>query len=234
MKREYVAFDIEIAKIFPEDEKDWKKHRPLGITCAATLTADAAVKLWYGRTKTGEPAARMGQDEIQRLVRYLQEMDDNGYTILTWNGLSFDFDILSEESGMMDECSQLALGHVDMMFHFFCLQGYALGLDKAAKGMGLKGKPEGMSGALAPRLWDEGKRDEVLKYVAQDVRTILDLGRAVEKTGDIRWTSNRGRPMRVKIASWLPVREALDLPHPDTSWMTEPWPRSKFTSWLRS
>lgn len=233
MKREYVALDIEIAKIFPEDEQDWKAHRPLGITCAATLTADAAVKLWYGRTENSEPAAKMRQDEIQRLVRYLQEMDDSGYTILTWNGLGFDFDILSEESGMIDECRQLALDHVDMMFHFFCLQGYALGLDKAAKGMGLKGKPEGMSGTLAPRLWAEGKREEVLNYVAQDVRTTLDLSWAVEKARSIRWISNRGKLMRVNIADWLTVREALDLPHPDTSWMREPWPRSKFTSWLR-
>ena len=45
-----------------------------------------------------------------------------------------------------------------MMFHFFCVQGYALGLDRAAKGMGLAGKLPGMTGALAPRYWAEGRR----------------------------------------------------------------------------
>ena len=35
----YLAFDIEIAKDLPEGEPDWKQHRPLGITCAATFAA---------------------------------------------------------------------------------------------------------------------------------------------------------------------------------------------------
>ena len=30
---------------------------------------------------------------------------------------------LAEESGMVDECRHLALGHVDMMFHVFCELG---------------------------------------------------------------------------------------------------------------
>ena len=32
-----------------------------------------------------------------------------------------------------------------------------------------------MNGKLAPALWAEGKREEVLRYVGQDVRTTLDL-----------------------------------------------------------
>jgi hypothetical protein len=31
---------------------------------------------------------------------------------------------------------------------------------------------------------------------------------------------------------WLTVREALELPLPNTSWMDEPWPRERFTGWL--
>jgi hypothetical protein len=47
------------------------------------------------------------------------------------------------------------------------LPSYGVGLDAAARGMGIKGKPEGMSGAVAPVLWAEGKREEVLSYVVQ-------------------------------------------------------------------
>ncbi len=229
-----MAFDIEIAKIFPEDETDWKSHRPLGITCAATLTSGGRLKLWYAHTESGEPAAKMDQNGLKHLVRYLGEMHKNGYTILTWNGLGFDFDILSEESGMITECKQLAWSHVDMMFHFFCVKGYALGLDTAARGMGLKGKPEGMSGTLAPRLWAEGKWQAVLDYVSQDARTALDLAKAVERAKAIHWISRKGKPMQVEIGRWLSVREALDLAEPDTSWMKNPWRRSRFTSWLRT
>ena len=42
---------------------------------------------------------------------------------------------------MHDLCSRVALNHIDLMFHFFCEKGYPLGLDAAAKGMGLPGKP---------------------------------------------------------------------------------------------
>lgn len=33
----YLAWDIEIAKTIPDGETDWKTHRPLGISCAATI-----------------------------------------------------------------------------------------------------------------------------------------------------------------------------------------------------
>ena len=39
----------------------------------------------------------MTNDDLISLVEYLQFMAARGYTILTWNGLSFDFDVLGEE-----------------------------------------------------------------------------------------------------------------------------------------
>lgn len=45
--RKYLAFDIEIAKVIPEEETDWIAHRPLGITCAAAMASDGRQWLWY-------------------------------------------------------------------------------------------------------------------------------------------------------------------------------------------
>jgi hypothetical protein len=236
MKRKYLAFDIEIAQELPEGEPDWKAHRPLGITCAATLASDTdELLLWHGLTDDKRPSDKMSQPDMARLVDYLMTQANDGYTILTWNGLGFDFDILAEESGMFVECKQLALemDHVDMMFHVFCQLGYPVGLDRAAKGMGLAGKPEGMNGALAPRLWTAGKHQQVLDYVAQDVRTTLELAQASEERGRLRWITRRGSGKTMALPSgWLTVRKALALPEPDTSWMSNPWPRSKFTGWM--
>ncbi len=236
MKRKYLAFDIEIAQKLPEGEGDWKAHRPLGITCAATFASDADdPMLWYSRTGAGQPAGRMSQQDIAEMVHYLTTMADAGHTVLTWNGLGFDFDILAEESGMLTECKRLAfdLDHVDMMFHVFCQLGYPVGLDRSAKGMGLAGKPQGMDGALAPHLWAEGQHQQVLDYVAQDVRTTLTLAHTCEERGHLRWITRRGSGKKMALPSgWLTVREALALPVPDTSWMSNPWPRSKFTSWM--
>jgi len=229
----YLAFDIEITRIMPEGVGDWSNYRPLGISCAATLPSDGKPELWYGKTNFGDYASQLSVKETKELVKHLQTRVEAGYMILTWNGLGFDFDILAEESGMHPTCKQLALEHTDMMFHVFCLKGYPLGLDKAAKGMGLAGKPPGITGEMAPRMWAEGRFQEVLDYVQQDVKTLLELAHAIDLERQLRWLSNSGRPQSLPLPSgWLTVKEAENLPLPDTSWMSNPWPRSKFTTWM--
>ena len=234
MPRKYLAFDIEIANGFPDGE-DWRQYRPLGISCAATLADDAEqAKLWCGGDDDGQPADRMSREETAALVDYLVEAAGQGYTILTWNGLAFDFEVLAEESGMAEPCKTLAREHVDMMFHVFCQLGYPVGLDAVAKGMDLPGKPEGMSGLLAPQMWADGKRQEVLDYVAQDVRTTLDVATACRRDHRLCWITRRGKRSRMPLpGDWLTVTEAMKLPQADTSWMDNPIPRRKFTAWLR-
>jgi len=174
----------------------------------------------------------MRQGEAAALVHYLAAQAEHGYTLLTWNGVGFDLDVLAEESGLLETCRTLALTHVDMMFHVLCKQGYGVGLDAAARGMGIAGKTEGMKGADAPVLWAEGRREEVLGYVAQDVRTTLDLATACESCGVFRWVARSGRLRCMALGEgWLAVEEARALRLPDTSWMDEPWPRERFTGW---
>ena len=182
MKRKYLAFDIETAKDVPGKDFDWKAHRPLGICCAAALPGDTGKPIiWHGTGggsggSGGKPAPRLSQDEARRVVEELEQFVAAGYTLLTWNGLGFDFDLLGEEADARDRCRTLAHNHVDMMFHFFCAQGYPAGLEKAAEGMGIAGKPAGMSGDQAPRLWARGQQQQVLEYVAQYVRIALQIG----------------------------------------------------------
>ena len=227
----YLAFDIEIAKEIPEGEKDWKAHRPLGITCAAAASSDGGLWNWYAHDAMGKFTDKMMKSQCYQMVEDLQWLSDDYETIITWNGLSFDFDILAEESGHHKMCKELALNHVDMMFHFFASKGYPLGLDAAAKGMGLPGKPEGMTGAIAPQLWAEGQYHKVLDYVSWDVKNTLALAQAVDESGCLDWTSRSGRSNSWPIAGWLTAKEAMVLPEPDTSWMSDPWPRSKLTGW---
>lgn len=227
----YLSFDIEIARQIPEGENDWKAHRPLGITSAAAASSDGGLWNWYAQER-GRFTPRMTVEACQILVIDLCRMVEGGYTILTWNGLGFDFDILAEESvEMFDMCKELALNHIDMMFHFFCEQGYPLGLDAAAKGMGLPGKPEGMTGAKAPELWAAGEYHRVLDYVSWDCKNTLMLAQAVEDAGRLNWTSRAGNPNTWYCNKWLTVNESLALPEPDNAWMSDPWPRSKFYGW---
>lgn len=122
MTRKFLAFDIETATDVPGDDFNWRLFRPLGISCAATLsTEDESPKLWHGGQGAPTPTSKMQQHEAVKLVDYLVAMAGSGFTITTWNGLAFDFDVLAEESGRLPECQQLALEQVDMMFHIFCV-----------------------------------------------------------------------------------------------------------------
>ena len=234
MPRKYLAFDLETAKEVPGEDFNWKPHRPLGISCAAAFPVDAKTPIvWHGKKPNGLPAERMSKAEAKEVVQGLLRFVSDGYTLLTWNGLGFDLDILAEESASRGECKQLALNHVDMMFHVFCVRGFPVGLDKAAQALAIPGKPAGMSGLLAPQLWAQGRYQDVLDYVAADVRITLQVAAKCEKQRRFQWKTQKGKSSLMNLEKgWLTVRDALRLPEPDTSWMDSSIPRHNFTQWL--
>lgn len=234
MNRKYLAFDIETAKDVPGEDFNWKPHRPLGICCAAALPSDAKEPMvWHGKNPDGTPGPRLSGSDAAHMVQELVRLVEDGYTLLTWNGLGFDFDILSEESDCRDQCRELALNQIDMMFHVFCDRGFPVGLDKAAQALSIPGKPPGMSGILAPQLWSQGRFQDVLDYVAQDVRIALQVALKCEAQRRFEWKTRRGTNSTMSLPrGWLSVRDAIRLPEPDISWMDNALPRSNFTQWL--
>jgi hypothetical protein len=189
--------------------------------------------LWHGKTDAGSPAPQMTAADVLELLQYLTGLAKDGFTVLSWNGLGFDFDILAEESAELAICMDCALGHVDMMFHIVCALGYPVALDKGAQGMGLPGKPAGMSGIKAPKMWAEGRHKEVLDYVSQDVRMAMQIAQAAEQRRRFEWITRKGTKSTMPLPNgWLTVRGALELPEPDTSWMTKPLRRKDFMSWI--
>lgn len=233
MPRKYLGFDIETAKILPENFGDLHDHRPLGISCTAIWCEDKEnAEVFYSKNSDGDAADKMSTSDLSNFVDLLIEKTKQGYTIVTHNGLGFDFDILAEESGRFEDCRQLALEHIDMMFHFFCGKGFVIGLNAAAKSIGIS-KPEDIDGSVAPQLWRQGNHQQVLDYVAQDCRLTLDVALTSEKNKKITWITRKGATSFFPIKTgWMSVNEAMSLPLPDTSWMDNAWERSKFTAWL--
>jgi hypothetical protein len=235
MTRRYVAFDIETAKVLPESVSDLMDHRPLGIACvAAVVSGREEPFVWYG-ANGGKPSAQMAQDEVCSMIEQFGAWVDEGYTLLSWNGLGFDFNVLAEESGLAEDCGRIALDHVDMMFHVVCELGYPVGLGKAAEGFGLPGKCEGMTGYDAPVMWAQGRCDDVLEYNLQDARLALTIALEAERRGELLWITRRGTTGRMPLRQgWRSVRQALQTPRPDTSWMSDPPAREDFIAWLPS
>jgi hypothetical protein len=93
-----------------------------------------------------------------------------------------------------------------MICHVFCSLGYPIALDKAAQGMGLPGKLPGMSGFKAPKLWAQGHFKEVLEYVAQDMRTAMQIAQTCEQRRSFEWITRKGTKSSLPLANgWLRV-----------------------------
>ena len=234
MVRKYLAFDIETAKEIPGTDFNWKPHRPLGITCIASqAVGEEAPQIWMSKTTSGTPAPQMTQSDVAAFIRHLSIAVAEGFVPLSWNGLGFDFDVLAEESGLIDECRTLARQHVDMMFHVVCEKGFPVSLNNAASGLGVQGKLAGVEGITAPGLWGSGQYDLVTKYVAQDVSATLAVALKSESQKSFAWTTRKGTVSTMPLSKgWLCVDDANRLPLPDTSWMSKPLSRDDYLSWL--
>ncbi len=238
MERKFLGFHLEPATALPGG--NWRDGGLPGIACAAVCAGDTGrITTWYGETPGGVPAGQMSRDEVRALVADLSTMTGGeGYTLVTWNGLRLDLPVLSEESGLPTECRDLARSHVDMMFHLVCQRGYCPDLNVAALGMGLPGRAGGAIGLLQrsamiglgsagkmadvdvegdeiPGLWRQGYQQHVLDYLAQDVRTIVDLAVACQERGALKWISNNFDELEIPLPDgWLVPDEAMRLPEP--------------------
>lgn len=242
------------------DEKKYdhleRAHEDALPRLTSTLGAMAAVDP-AACNATTSGAAHLDARGVQRMLQYLQRsVERDGAVLVTWNGAGFDLRVVEAvlrggagkggPGGMAedaDAAKRLAMGHVDLMFQFFCDRGYAVGLGKVARAMLPENSNEKlMSGADAPVEWASGERERqalVLAYCDTDARLLGDIAVLAALRGQLRWHTRRGN-----IATWrLPrpfarctVRRALGDPEPDVSWMHDcdmtPWHRSKFVGWL--
>ncbi len=231
----FAAFDLEIAKQTPAGDGDLMRYAPLGITCAAVAVDGAAVRFWQG-------VPQLSRAQACELVHDLQALVANGYTLVSWNGCAFDFQVLAQESGLVAACGALALNHIDFMLIVTYSNGYRLGLEAALIGAGLPGKTKqvrlrdgrvvSFSGIEAPARWAAGEHEAVLCYLEQDVAQLLALSNRVAQKKCLNWTSQRGKPMSVRMARISTVRECAAIPVPDTSWMDNPPTRAEFIAWI--
>jgi hypothetical protein len=234
VSRNFIAFDIETAKDIPGAGFNWRPNRPLGICCIASMSDSCNnARVWFSKGAKDVPLGQMTSADVADFVNYLETQIDVGFTPITWNGVGFDYDILAEESALFEQCKRQALLHCDLMFHVVCEKGFPVSLANACSGMGLPGKLRGVEGRDAPKLWQNGDHERVCEYVAQDVRAVLGLATECERQKTFRWRTGRGSVSSFGLPrGWLSVSDALQLPLPDTSWMSNPISRDSYVAWL--
>lgn len=229
----FASFDLETAKI-TNDPQD----SDLGISVAAVLLSDRIAPSFYF-----DEAPRMSKGKARNLLCDLLLWQAEGYIPITWNGTSFDYRVLAEESGMPVECASLALNSIDMMLYVFFSKGHFLSLDKALAGAKLKSKTHEvtlrsgevireMSGTRAPELWQAKEYAAVIDYLTGDVVQPLKLMERILETRKIGWYANSGKYNEVPVPEPLTVGKLFEIPEPDTSWMTNPVPRRRIFEWM--
>lgn len=241
------AFDLEIFN----DIEPGNEYVDQGIACAAVALeapgGTRAIERFYNDTgAVNQPTIkgeRMTKNQVSRMLARLRQIAQT-HDLVTWNGLGFDLKVVAIESGEWFAAGKLALNHIDPMFNILCVLGYPAGLDQVCQGMGTANKVHAvelndgtsktdMSGIAAPAMWRAGEIAAVLNYQVGDVVALLELAKEIRRTRSLKWNSKKGKPQGIPYAfAMATVAEAMEIPLPDTSWMTTPLPRSKFTGWL--
>lgn len=245
----YVAFDLETFNPVPESKRD---SYDLGITCIAACVVDLTArnpkdylqlsKVWHGKGTGNRYADNVSQEQLSAFLHWLKQYKAQGYYIVAWNGIGFDFRVIAESREKLHgPCALMAMNSVDPFFQMLCEKGYGIGLNAAANGLGVEGKAEGMDGLAAIEMWKGGReeQEEVLEYVKRDALATARVYGKILAEGEVRWISKSGR-----LNTWVPqvdgspwakrmlrVREAIEIPLPDTSWMDDPWVREEFYDW---
>lgn len=227
-----VSFDIEIANVFElKPGEDLDQYGPFDISCAAAADDQGEVVHWTSTQPDGSFARHLDVAKAHEMLSWLREEQLAGSRLFAWNGLSFDLRWIGVAAEDVDLAAEVALDLYDPMFQFFVQRGFPVGLAKVADGMGIT-ETKLMDGADAPVQWAEGNHQLVLDYVAGDCRITEAVVAAIEERGRVTWRTSRGTLSNEPMPKLKQIRELLNAPEPDTSWMDTPLPRSKFMSWL--
>lgn len=229
------SFDLEIAREIPEGTKDWKELAPLGITCAANYNGERCVEF--------HDYPKLSKQHACDLVEWMYQRHEAGERFLTWNGTSFDFQVLAQESGLWRECVEICLSHVDLMLIATISKGWFVGLDSALKAHGIQSKLhkvqlkdgswiEDMSGSKAPAMWKAGETKAVLEYLRGDVERPLELVQSIQRIKKLCFDSKSGKRHVVEVPKLWTVAEMMEKPMADNSWMDQPPTKRQFVEWM--
>jgi hypothetical protein len=249
----FASFDLESAQTIdrthPYIDDDF---RLLGITCAAValVDTDKITSRWYLTEDfifwSSDSVDRLTKEDCQNIVVDLMDLVANGYTLVTWNGTCFDFKLLAIQSGMYEECANIAYNHhIDMMLFIVFYKGYRLKLQSVLDGIGSDGKLNevvlndgtllhDMGGVKAPELWAQGEFDAVLAYLTYDVSEPLNILQYIYERKRIQWLNRSGNYQVMLIPKLQTVKELYENTPDHSSWEKFNICRSQFIDWMSS
>lgn len=227
-----LSFDIEISDVFEIGKyEDIERYAPFHVAVAATAVHNGEERVWYSKDVDGQPALNVSRQRAHELLEYLHEMQQKGYMVCAWNGLGFDLKWIGHHADDMAFAARIALESYDPMFQFFNQTGFPVGLAKVAEAMNIP-QEKLMDGAEAPKEWRAGNFKRVMDYCLGDCQITNLIILSIENTGLVRWVTSRGGMSSKPMPRLKTVREVIQDPEPDQSWMDDPIPKLKFYEWV--
>ncbi len=228
-----LSFDIEISDVFElRKYEDMDKYAPFHISVAATAIHKGEERVWYSEGQDGHPALNLSQQRAHELLEYLDEMQQMGFMVCAWNGLSFDLKWIGHQANDMAFAGRIALKSYDPMFQFFNQAGFPVSLANVAEAMSITQRKL-MGGADAPKEWRAGNHQKVMDYCLGDCQMTNLIILAIQKARETRWVTSRGSISSKPMRRFKTVEEVTQDPEPDQSWMDTPMPKMKFYEWVQ-
>ena len=234
----FIAFDLESPTLLSNDN-EWATKAPLGIAMATMADMEFEVTAWLPREIKRRYSLKLDIDELLEFAGDLLDYASDGYKIMTWNGLGYDFRLLCSELHHINEYEFekdiMALAysnqHYNLAYQMVAEMGFMCKLDNALKGMKLPQKTTGVSGSDVASLWlgvhdqqeiaiDYGMNDAIITKLLYDAVICHKRLRYYTNSGDVYvWHMPHGL-LDVVATSELP-----ELPKPY-------WTRNRFDGWL--
>jgi uncharacterized protein YprB with RNaseH-like and TPR domain len=177
----------------------------------------------------------LDEKTIEELVEYMETNGDMGRNVVSYNGSSFDFQLLATQSKSAElkaRIYDLAKNHVDLHLACIVARGHRMKMDGLAKAS--LGTQKSGTGANAVRLWEEKKYNELFSYCRKDVEILRDLFDLAKLENSLQFESARGNLIDVDTTGLL-EQTAFALsnqaPHKE-SWMTDNAGLAKVLDWL--
>lgn len=170
----YIIYDLEIVNAIPTAEprlpginycNGWHDYRNMGISVIA-----------YKWSHKENVEYCLSADEFSQM---LEDYSDRDYKVIGFNSKGFDDKVLRAEGIFYTEYDILEQVRIAAGFtadHRSVPYGFKYSLDALGN---CNGMSKSGNGAIAPVLWQQGKRQEVIDYCINDVKVterILQLG----------------------------------------------------------
>ena len=231
----HISFDIEISDAFElKPGEDLLKYAPFHISVAAAMDSTGASKLWHSTGEDGKPAVEMNREGARELLAYLAQMQQEGWNLFAWNGLSFDLRWIGYNAGRHgDGRGAWRWGLYDPMFQFFQPARLSDRVGRRGRGHGDPADQAHERGGCAARVAQrEPPAGDGLRHRRLPDHEPGRRGNCAARRA-IRWRTKKGTLSSEPMPRFKTVAEILREPEPDQSWMTAGgMKRSGFIEWL--